>query len=108
MSWLVDHIRGNPTIQRIWRVLQSRVVLGAGYGVAVVLTAVSIMLAASPPTSGPVGPASRLILTMLGFSLGLILALAAVVALQFAGLVKARASDAGARLHLRFVTLFAL
>ncbi|HKR87096.1 MAG TPA: PAS domain-containing sensor histidine kinase [Phenylobacterium sp.] len=108
MSWLVDHIRGNPTIQRIWRVLQARVVLGAGYGIAIALTAISIMLAASPPASGPIGPASQLILTMLGFNLVLILALSAVVALQFVGLVKARASDAGARLHLRFVTLFAL
>src|ERR1700751_1120808 len=108
MSWLVDHIRGNPTIQRIWRVLQARVVLGVGYGVAIALTAISIMLAASPPASGPIGPASRLILTMLGFNLVLILALSTVVALQFAGLVNARSSDAGARLHLRFVTLFAL
>ena len=108
MAWLADHIRGNPTVQRIWRVLQARMVLGAGYGVAIALTALSIMLAASPPASGPIGPASRLILTVLGFNLVLILALAAVVALQVVGLVNARARDAGARLHLRFVTLFAL
>ena len=108
MAWLVDHIRGNPTVQRVWRVLQARVVLAVGYGVAVALTAISIMLAASPPASGPIGPASQLILTVLGFNLVLILALTAVVALQFVGLVNARASDAGARLHLRFVTLFAL
>ena len=44
MAWLVDHIRRNPTVQRIWRVLQARLVLGAGYGVAVALTAISIML----------------------------------------------------------------
>ncbi|WP_436012137.1 ATP-binding protein [Phenylobacterium sp. LjRoot219] len=88
--------------------LRSRVALGIGYGTAVVLTALSVMLAASPPTSGPVGPASRLILTVLGFNLVLILALATVVALQFVGLMNARASDAGARLHLRFVTLFAV
>jgi two-component system nitrogen regulation sensor histidine kinase NtrY len=107
MSWLVDRIRNRPGVQRVWRVLQSRVVLGAGYGIAIALTAVSIMLAASPPASGPIGPASRLILTVLGFNLVLILALSAVVALQFVGLVNARDSDAGARLHLRFVTLFA-
>jgi two-component system nitrogen regulation sensor histidine kinase NtrY len=108
MAWLPDRIRNNPGVQRIWRVLQSRVVLGAGYGLAVALTAISIMLAASPPASGPLGPASQLILTVLGFNLALILALAGVVTVQFAGLANARSSDAGARLHLRFVTLFAL
>jgi two-component system nitrogen regulation sensor histidine kinase NtrY len=108
MLWLANHIRRSARVQRIWRLLQSQVVLGVGYGIAVALTALSIMLAASPPTSGPIGPASQLILTVLGFNLVLILALAAVVALQFAGLVNARANDAGARLHLRFVTLFAL
>jgi len=107
MAWLLDHIRNSPSVQRAWRVLQARVVLGVGYGVAIGLTAVSIMLAASPPASGPIGPASRLILTVLGFNLVLILALVAVVALQFVGLVNARGRDAGARLHLRFVTLFA-
>jgi two-component system nitrogen regulation sensor histidine kinase NtrY len=108
MAWLAEYIRRSERVQRVWRVLQSRVMLGAGYGVAIALTAISIMLAASPPPSGPIGPASRLILTVLSFNLVLILALTAVVALQFAGLVNARASDAGARLHLRFVTLFAL
>src|SRR3954447_14509105 len=108
MAWLADRIRRSANAQRAWRLLQSRLVLGGGYGLAVGLTAISIMLAASPPASGPIGPASQLILTVLGFNLGLILALAAIVALQFAGLVNARSSDAGARLHLRFVTLFAL
>jgi two-component system nitrogen regulation sensor histidine kinase NtrY len=108
MAWLADSIRSSEKVQRIWRLLQSRVVLGAGYGVAIALTAISIMLAASPPASGPIGPASRLILTVLSFNLVLILALAAIVALQFTGLINARSSDAGARLHLRFVNLFAL
>src|ERR1700740_2418611 len=107
MAWLADHIRKSERVQRVWRGLQSRLVLGAGYSLAVALTAISIMLAASPPASGPIGPASQLILTVLGFNLVLILALSAVVALQFVGLVNARDSDAGARLHLRFVTLFA-
>ena len=108
MAWLADNIRNSESAQRVWRVLKSRVVLGAGYGIAVVLTALSIMLAASPPADGPIGPATHLILTVLGFNLVLILALSAVVALQFVGLANARSSDAGARLHLRFVRLFAL
>jgi two-component system nitrogen regulation sensor histidine kinase NtrY len=107
MAWLSDRIRSSAKVQRVWRLLQSRVVLGAGYGVAIALTALSIMLAASPPASGPLGPASQLILTVLGLNFVLILALATVVALQFAGLINARSNDAGARLHLRFVTLFA-
>ena len=108
MSWLADRIRSSSSVQRIWRVLQGRLLLGTGYGLAVALTALSIILAASPPASGPIGPASRLILTVLSFNLVLILALAAVATLQLAGLVHARGSDAGARLHLRFVTLFAM
>ncbi|MDB5465455.1 MAG: ntrY [Phenylobacterium sp.] len=108
MSLLVDHMRTSVGAQRLWRAIQSRVVLGVGYGVAVVLTGVSILLAASPPASGPVGPASEMILTVLGFNLVLILALTMVVALRFVALINARSRDAGARLHLRFVTLFAL
>jgi two-component system, NtrC family, nitrogen regulation sensor histidine kinase NtrY len=108
MPWLTERVRNSPSVQRVWRGLQSRVILGAGYGVAVALTALSILLAASPPVSGPVGPASRLILTVLGLNLVLILALAGVAGLQLASLVNARARDAGARLHLRFVTLFAM
>jgi two-component system nitrogen regulation sensor histidine kinase NtrY len=108
MASLAQRFRDSATAQRLWRLLQSRVVLGIGYGVAVALTALSVMLAASPPASGPIGPFSQLILTVLGFNLVLILALSGIVALQFAGLVRARSNDAGARLHLRFATLFAL
>jgi two-component system nitrogen regulation sensor histidine kinase NtrY len=107
MAWL-DRIWKSESAQRVWRLLQSRLVLGVGYGVAVALTALSILLVAAPPASGPIGPASQLILTVLGLNLALILALSAVVALQFAQLVHARSRDAGAKLHLRFVTLFAL
>jgi two-component system nitrogen regulation sensor histidine kinase NtrY len=108
MASFAEQFRGSAGVERVWRLLQSKLVLGSGYGVAVALTAISVMLAASPPASGPVGPASRLILTVLGFNLVLILALTTVVALQFAGMINARSNDAGARLHLRFVTLFAM
>src|SRR6185312_6763992 len=93
---------------RVWRAMQSRGVLGVGYGVAAVLTAVAILLAASPPSTGPLGPASQLILTVLGFNLVLILALTLVVIRRFWALLDARDFDPGARLQLRFVTLFAL
>jgi two-component system, NtrC family, nitrogen regulation sensor histidine kinase NtrY len=93
---------------RIWRALQSRLVLGCGYGLAAALTGLAILLAASPPSTGPLGPASQLILTVLGFNLVLILALTLVVFIRFSTLLEARDRDPGARLQLRFVTLFAL
>jgi two-component system nitrogen regulation sensor histidine kinase NtrY len=93
---------------RFWRTLQSRGILGGGYAIAALLTGVAILLAASPPSQGPLGPTSELILTVLGFNLVLILALTLVVALRFGELLDARDRDPGARLQLRFVTLFAL
>jgi two-component system nitrogen regulation sensor histidine kinase NtrY len=83
-------------------------VLGVGYGLAAALTGVAILLAASPPETGPLGPASQPILAVLSLNLVLILAITTVMALRFAVLLKARESDAGARLHLRFVTMFAM
>ena len=93
---------------RVWRVMQSRVVLGVGYGMAAALTALAILLAASPPSTGSLGPASQLILTVLGFNLILIIALTVVVVRRFWTLLDARDRDPGARLQLRFVTMFAL
>ncbi|MCR5875675.1 hypothetical protein LRS10_16785 [Phenylobacterium sp. J426] len=81
--------------------------LGVGYGVAVGLTVLAIILAASPPQTGPLGPASRLILTLLGLNLVIILLLMAAVGLRIGELLRARTEDAGARLHVRFVRLFA-
>ncbi|MDB5464469.1 MAG: ntrY [Phenylobacterium sp.] len=93
---------------RVWQAMQSRVVLGFGYGLAAALTGLAILLAASPPSTGPLGPASQLILTVLGFNLVLILALTLIVFLRFAALLEARDRDPGARLQVRFVTLFAM
>ena len=108
MALLVDHPAfDHPALIRLRRALQSRVTLGVGYGVAAVLTGFAILLAASPPETGPLGPASTLILTVLSLNLILILAITGIVALRFAALLNARASDAGARLHLRFVMMFA-
>ena len=92
---------------RIWLALQSRYVLGGGYVVAALLTGIAVLLAASPPETGPLAPASRNILVILGLNLVLILFLAAMVGVRLLALLDAQSSDAGARLHLRFVTLFA-
>ncbi|MFN3522915.1 MAG: ATP-binding protein [Phenylobacterium sp.] len=92
----------------LWRALQSRYVVGGGYALAAGLTALAILMASSPPETGPLGPASHLILTVLGLNLILIGGLAGLTALRLRALLRARSRDAGARLHLRFVTLFAL
>ncbi len=99
--------KDTPTAHQRW-VVVSRYVIAVGYVVAAVLTAVAIFLAAAPPETGPLGPASHLILTLLGLNLVLILGLVALTALRLLVLLRARSQDAGARLHLRFVTLFAL
>jgi two-component system nitrogen regulation sensor histidine kinase NtrY len=108
MALLAHPAFRHPALARIRSALRSRAVLGVGYGIAAALTGLAIILAASPPAEGPLGPASQLILTVLGFNLVLIIALIIAVALRILELVEARAADAGARLHVRFVRLFAL
>lgn len=108
MALLTHFAFRHPALPRIRNVLQSRAVLGVGYSVAAGLTGLAIVLAASPPEKGPLGPASQLILTVLGFNLILILGLIAAVSLRVLELLQARSHDAGARLHVRFVRLFAL
>ncbi len=90
------------------RLLESRYVLGGGYALAALLTAAGVVLASSPPETGPIGPASQVMLVILGFNLVLIVALAGLVGRRVLQLIAARATDPGARLHLRFVSLFAL
>ena len=87
--------------------LNSRYSLGLGYGLAALLTAVAVWMASSAPVTGPVGPRSQAILIILGLNFGLILALAASVGWRVFRLMVAQRRDAGARLHLRFVLLFA-
>jgi two-component system nitrogen regulation sensor histidine kinase NtrY len=81
---------------------------GLGWGVAAALTAVSVYMASSAPGAGPIGQVSQTVLIMLGVNLALILLLSAAVGRRVLQLAFVRRSNAGARLHLRFVTLFAL
>ena len=107
----VPGIQGAPTrFSRAWwrDLLRSRYMLGGGYGLAVILTATGVGLASSPPATGPIGPASTAILIVLGLNMALILCVAGIVGWRLLELVDARSSDAGARLHLRFVGLFSL
>ncbi|MGE5565570.1 MAG: ATP-binding protein [Parcubacteria group bacterium] len=97
-----------PSRQPWRRVFESGFLLGGGYALAAILTGVGVVLASSPPASGPIGPASQTMLIILGANLILIACLAALVGWRVVKLIAARSTDAGARLHLRFVSLFAL
>jgi len=90
------------------RALDSRLVMGGGYALASALTAISVTLGSSPMLSGPLGPANPMVLTLLGVALVVIAGLAAAMGWRVLLLFRAQSNDAGARLHLRFVSLFAL
>jgi two-component system nitrogen regulation sensor histidine kinase NtrY len=81
---------------------------GLGWSLAAVLTASSVYMASSAPGSGPIGPVNRTVLIVLGLNLALILFLLVSAGHRLIGPILERARDAGARLHLRFVFLFAL
>jgi two-component system nitrogen regulation sensor histidine kinase NtrY len=77
------------------------------YGVASVATILALYLSVSG--ADVLGPASLWVGALLAVNVLAILYLAAAVAKRIAGLVKAgRGAAIGARLHLRFVSLFAL
>jgi two-component system nitrogen regulation sensor histidine kinase NtrY len=81
--------------------------LGAGYALAAALIGVAVWMASSAPVTGPVGPPSRAILIVLGLNLVVIGGLAFAAGARVFRLVVAQRRDAGARLHLRFVAVFA-
>ncbi|WP_293676565.1 PAS domain-containing sensor histidine kinase [uncultured Phenylobacterium sp.] len=107
MALLTHPALQHPALARIRSALQSRLVLGVGFGIAAGLTILSIVLAAFPPTEGPLGPAGRTILTLLWLNMVLVALLVVSMALRVFELLDARSRDAGARLHMRFVLLFA-
>jgi two-component system nitrogen regulation sensor histidine kinase NtrY len=97
-------------VWRSWRErFGPRFALGlVGYVVAFLLTLAAIYLSTRAPGTGPIGPASRTILDVVLANLILILILAAAVGWSVVRLIGQQAGDAGARLHLRFVFMFAL
>src|SRR4051812_44535373 len=86
----------SPPPRRFW----GSGLFGLGWGVAAVLTAISVYMASSAPGAGPIGPASRTVLLILAVNLALILFLCASAGRRVLRLVFDRATDAGARLHL--------
>ncbi|MEI9963729.1 MAG: PAS domain-containing sensor histidine kinase, partial [Caulobacteraceae bacterium] len=98
-----------PRVWRTWRGrLDSKFLLGFGYALAALLTAISIYFSSRAPESGPIGPASRTIIIVAAANLVLILALAAQVGWSVVSLIADQSRDAAAKLHLRFVGMFAL
>ncbi len=87
--------------------LESRPLLVVGLVVSATLTAAAIGLGSTPSWSGPLGPASPLVLTLLGVNFALIVALGVLIGRRVLHLAGRQTGDAGARLHLRFVALFA-
>ncbi len=85
---------------------ESRVVLGGGYALAAALTVAGVALASSSPANQSIASTSQGVLILLGLNMVLILTLAALVAWRVLRLLDA--GDAGAKLRLRFVSLFAL
>jgi two-component system, NtrC family, nitrogen regulation sensor histidine kinase NtrY len=88
-----------------------RPVFGVAYAVAFLITVAAIWLVAIAPEAGGEGgaraAAGRAVLYILLGNLVLILTLASGVGIQVLDLIRNR-KQAGARLHLRFVTLFSL
>ncbi len=82
--------------------------MGLAYGLAAVLTALSVALGSSPSLSGALGPASPLVLSFLGLGFLLVLSIGALLGWRMLRLLGEGSSDAGARLHLRFVALFSI
>jgi len=97
--WLMD-----------WSDDRKRTVFLVIYGLSLLITATAIWMVAKAPGSTGAGErdlASRAVLGVLVVNLVLIVGLAVVVGRRAFGLFRRR-TDAGARLHLRFVTLFSL
>ncbi len=91
---------------------RGRLLFITAYVIAALVTAAAIWLVAvAPDVGGEEGGRARaggLILTVLLANLALIGVLAAIVALRVVRFARRRKTDAGVRLHLRFVTLFSL
>ncbi|MFN3229631.1 MAG: ATP-binding protein [Asticcacaulis sp.] len=90
------------------RTRRNDLLLGAGYALALLTTAFSVWMVIAAPNAAPIGNASRNLLILVSLNMALILGLVFAVGYRGFKLVRSREKDAGSRLHLRFVTMFAL
>jgi two-component system nitrogen regulation sensor histidine kinase NtrY len=88
------------------RLSRGRLLFAIGFVLAFLITGLAVWLVAAAPGAGPIDAASRTLIAVLALNLLLILALASAIGLRVARVARQRKADAGARLHLRFVTLF--
>jgi two-component system, NtrC family, nitrogen regulation sensor histidine kinase NtrY len=86
--------------------LASRPLMGSCYAAAAITTGLAVFLGASPLLAGPLGPASPLVFALLALGFVALAPPATALALRIISLVRDR--DPGARLHLRYVFLFAM
>ncbi len=82
--------------------------MAAAYVLSALITAFIIWMIIATPGTGPIGPASRVLFILVCLNLLLLLGLCFFVVRRIYQIAQSRGADAGARLHLRFVTLFAL
>nr|WP_271166261.1 PAS domain-containing sensor histidine kinase [Brevundimonas intermedia] len=108
MTSRTDRVSDDESFWGRFDIEKSRAGFGFAYFIAVVITAAAVWLVAVAPDAAPDGTrgvANQVVLYVLLANLVLILGLAVIVGRRV--LVLARSSgEAGARLHLRFVTLF--
>jgi len=102
-------VEGSGGRSGAWRrLLASPYLLGGLFALAAALTALSAFLATAPPRGELIGPASQTVLAVLGVNLVLILTIAVLIGRRVAKVIDTSSGDAGARLHRRFLLLFAL
>ncbi|MFT3996560.1 MAG: PAS domain-containing sensor histidine kinase [Asticcacaulis sp.] len=87
---------------------RARIALVSGYVLSALITAFIIWMIIAAPGAGPLGPSSLFLFTLVCVNLGLLLTLSFFVLRRVLQLANSRGKDAGTRLHVRFVTLFAL
>ena len=91
-----------------WRTAGRRYGFAVAYAATALVTVGAVALTAAGPGARSLERASRFGVTALSLNLAAIVVLAAVGARRVHGLFGERTSDAGVRLHRRFVGLFAL
>ena len=86
----------------------ARQLMAIGYGLSLIVTGLIVWLIIAAPGTGPIGPTSRSLFWLSLLNLGVLLLLSFVSVRRIFLIWRDRSEGAGSRLHLRFVTLFAL
>jgi len=87
---------------------RSQLAMASGYAFSALLTAFVIWIVVVAPGAGPLGPSSVVLFSLVCLNLVLLLLLSYFMVRRVVHLARMRGKDAGTRLHVRFVTMFAL